>query len=181
MNKKLFAIIISILAIHTIQPKTINTEKLNNYFEQEINSSLLTNPNIVDLLNDFNQTKSNDIKTIFSDPKNILLFNAFPTLGKKINHISLGNYPTQINKLSNLGKELNHKHIYRKRDDLSAKTNSNKKLFGGNKVRKLEFLLADAITKGANTILTIGDAGSNHAVATAAYSEKLNLKTIYML
>lgn len=181
MNKQLFAIIISILAIHQIQPKTIDVEKLNYYFEQEINSSLLTNPDIVDLLNNFNHAKSHQKKTIFSDPKNILLFNAFPILGKKINHISLGNYPTQIKKLSNLEKQLDHHHIYIKRDDLSAGTHSNKKLFGGNKVRKLEFLLADAITKNANTIITLGDAGSNHAVTTAAYSEMLNLKTIYML
>ena len=46
-----------------------------------------------------------------------------------------------------------------KRDDLSGES------YGGNKVRKLEFLLADAITRSTDTVVTFGCHGSNHALA----------------
>src|SRR5690606_11276584 len=48
-------------------------------------------------------------------------------------------------------------------------------LFGGNKVRKLEFLLADAKRCGASGVFTYGALGSNHATATAAYCKKLGI------
>ena len=53
--------------------------------------------------------------------------------------------------------------------------------FGGNKVRKLEFLLADAIAKGYTTVLTYGGYASNHIVATACYAHQLGLQTIGLL
>ncbi len=72
--------------------------------------------------------------------------------------------------------------MYVKRDDLSGKkTGENSRLFGGNKVRKLEFLLADALKHNAQTIITFGCAGSNHALATSTYAHELGLKSISLL
>lgn len=57
-----------------------------------------------------------------------------------------------------------------KRDDLTSP------VYGGNKVRKLEFLLGDALEKDAKTVLTFGAYGSNHALATALYASRLGLE-----
>jgi D-cysteine desulfhydrase len=62
-----------------------------------------------------------------------------------------------------------------KRDDLSGEA------YGGNKVRKLEFLLAEALARGCNGVITFGTAGSNHALATAIYARRLGLECYAML
>ena len=88
--------------------------------------------------------------------------------------VSLGILPTPLQKMENLSRVFG-KNIYFKRDDLTGVS------LGGNKVRKLEFLLADALEKGADTVMTTGGAQSNHAMLTAACCNKLGLKTILML
>ncbi len=114
--------------------------------------------------------------------KQIPLFRAYPALGKKIPYINLGNFPTPIYKAEAFANRLNIKNFYIKRDDLSGlQIPNNTILPGGNKVRKLEFLLADALTFGASSVLTVGDAGSNHAMTTAAYAQHLGLKSFLML
>jgi 1-aminocyclopropane-1-carboxylate deaminase/D-cysteine desulfhydrase-like pyridoxal-dependent ACC family enzyme len=65
--------------------------------------------------------------------------------------------------------------VWVKRDDLSGD------VYGGNKVRKLEFLLADALARGASDVITFGAAGSNHALATAVYGGRLGLSVHSML
>jgi D-cysteine desulfhydrase len=55
------------------------------------------------------------------------------------------------------------------------------KVYGGNKIRKLEFILGDALRTKAKEVLTFGSAGSNHAMATAIYARQLGLKCISML
>ena len=100
----------------------------------------------------------------------IPLFEMYPNLKKNIPFISLGKFPTPVEKMNNLGKELGLDNLFVKRDDLSSD------LYGGNKVRKLEFLLADAINTKAKSVLTFGCAGSNHALATSIYAKKLGLK-----
>lgn len=59
--------------------------------------------------------------------------------------------------------------IWIKRDDLTHPT------YGGNKVRKLERLLGDAVAEGANTIVTTGAAGSHHVLATTLFGKRLGL------
>lgn len=54
-------------------------------------------------------------------------------------------------------------------------------LYGGNKPRKLEFILGDALSKGASTILTFGALGSNHGLATALYGRQLGLRVVLLL
>lgn len=77
---------------------------------------------------------------------------------------------TPIEKLTHLSKLLNGPSIYIKRDDLLGLAG------GGNKTRKLEFLLADAIHKGADTIVTGGALQSNHCRLTLAAAVKEGLK-----
>ena len=62
-----------------------------------------------------------------------------------------------------------------KRDDLTPLA------LGGNKLRKLEFLLGDALARGADTVVTLGAAQSNHACQTAAACAKLGLHTVLLL
>ncbi|MDR3646744.1 MAG: pyridoxal-phosphate dependent enzyme [Candidatus Babeliales bacterium] len=110
------------------------------------------------------------------------LFKKFPTLKDKIAYVSFCDLPTPTHKLEKLCKHLDHQNIYIKRDDLSGlRLKDATHLFGGNKPRKLEFLLADAQKQNAKTIVTYGCAGSNHALATAVYANHLGLNSILML
>ncbi len=65
--------------------------------------------------------------------------------------------------------------VWVKRDDLTARP------YGGNKVRKLEFILAHARHCGAKDLITFGYAGSNHALATAIYARKAGLRLTAIL
>ncbi|XP_049396948.1 bifunctional D-cysteine desulfhydrase/1-aminocyclopropane-1-carboxylate deaminase, mitochondrial isoform X8 [Solanum stenotomum] len=87
---------------------------------------------------------------------------------------SLGHFPTPIHKwnLPNLPKKT---EVWVKRDDLSGMQLS------GNEVRKLEFLLADAVAQGADCIVTIGVLQSNHCRATAVAAKYLNLDCYLIL
>ena len=63
-----------------------------------------------------------------------------------------------------------------KRDDLTGRS-----LFGGNKIRKLEYLIGDALAKGAEYVFTYGATQSNHAMQTATACRKAELKPILYL
>lgn len=88
--------------------------------------------------------------------------------------IPLAVLSTPIQKLENISRLLNT-NVYIKRDDLTGIGLS------GNKVRKLEFLLADAKRKGAEVVFTTGGAQSNHAMLTAACAKKLGMEPILIL
>ena len=105
----------------------------------------------------------------------IHIFEQYPLLKERIPYVQLGQSPTPIKHLRHLGKEIGTDYLYLKHDGLSGL------VYGGNKIRKLEFLLGDALRKGAKDILTFGFAGSNHALATAVYAQKLGLKSISIL
>lgn len=79
-------------------------------------------------------------------------------------------YKTPIEYLGNLTKVMGGPNIYMKRDDLLGLTS------GGNKTRKLEFLMAEALEQGADTILTCGAVQSNHCRLTLAAAVKEGLK-----
>ena len=105
------------------------------------------------------------------------LFDAYPKLSKNISHIKLGHYPSPLIKASNLSKILDVKDLYIKDDGYSRDLN----MPTGNKMRKLEYLLADAKNKGHKTVCTVGSAGSNHALETAACAKKVGLKSVLVL
>lgn len=113
-----------------------------------------------------------------------LLFKNYPQLTKAISYIHFAELPTPTQELSSLNHHLDNgcKTLYIKRDDLTGSlTNKNKKLYGGNKVRKLEFLLADARARGAQEIITFGAAGSNHACATGLYAHQCGMRCTNLL
>ena len=80
--------------------------------------------------------------------------------------------PTPIEKLGRLSKHLGGKvQIYAKREDCNSGL-----AFGGNKIRKLEYIVPDAIASGADTLVTIGGVQSNHTRQVAAVAAKLGMK-----
>jgi 1-aminocyclopropane-1-carboxylate deaminase len=80
--------------------------------------------------------------------------------------------PTPIEKLSRLSARLGGGvEIYAKRDDCNSGL-----AFGGNKIRKLEYIIPDALASGADTLVTIGGVQSNHTRQVAAVAAKLGLK-----
>ena len=78
--------------------------------------------------------------------------------------------PTPIHPLQNLGSRLGGPDLWIKRDDLTGLEG------GGNKTRKLEYLVGDAIASGADMLVTVGAIQSNHTRQTAAAAAKAGLK-----
>ncbi len=87
---------------------------------------------------------------------------------KALPRIPLAALPTPVQPLLRLSEELGFTLLV-KRDDLTGLA------FGGNKVRKLEYLLADAQAQGADVVVTTGAAQSNHCRQTAGAAAKLGL------
>ena len=87
---------------------------------------------------------------------------------------SLGLFPTPMYKLPNMSRELGT-NIWIKRDDLCGVA------LGGNKVRKLEYLLADAKKQGYDLVMTTGQAQSNHAMLTAACALRCGMDCVLVL
>jgi D-cysteine desulfhydrase family pyridoxal phosphate-dependent enzyme len=89
--------------------------------------------------------------------------------------IPLAYLPTSIEPLPRLTAALAGPELLIKRDDQTGLA------FGGNKTRKLEFLMADAQAKGAHTVITGGAAQSNHCRQTAAAAARLGMGCILIL
>ncbi|MSP63662.1 MAG: pyridoxal-phosphate dependent enzyme [Myxococcales bacterium] len=94
-------------------------------------------------------------------PTEPALFSAFPLLRGRIPFRPLGRFPTRIHRLE--GAVAPSVDLWIKRDDESGLE------YGGNKVRKLEFLLAEAAERGFARLCTLGGYGSHHVLATALY------------
>ncbi|MFX1340340.1 MAG: 1-aminocyclopropane-1-carboxylate deaminase/D-cysteine desulfhydrase [Promethearchaeota archaeon] len=103
--------------------------------------------------------------------KKPFLFETYPDLESGIPWINLAPMRTPVKQLKKLQDYLGINSLWIKQDDLTSP------IYGGNKPRKLEFLLADAKKKDCNKVLTVGGIGSNHCVATAAFCKELNLKS----
>jgi D-cysteine desulfhydrase len=78
--------------------------------------------------------------------------------------LALGHYPTPVERVDALSTA--HAELWVKRDDLTHD------VYGGNKVRKLEYLLAGAAARGAKRIVTVGAAGSHHVLATTYFGTR---------
>ena len=87
----------------------------------------------------------------------------------------LAHLPTPLERLDRLTKELGGPEIWIKRDDCTGLST------GGNKTRKLEFLMAEAEAMGAGMVMTQGATQSNHARQTAAFAAKLGMKCHILL
>lgn len=91
----------------------------------------------------------------------------FPLLAERLPHLPLGNFPTPVRRLHpGYGCD----GLYLKDDSQSGP------VYGGNKIRKLEYLLGQARQEGAARVLTYGAAGSNHALATAIYAARTGFR-----
>jgi 1-aminocyclopropane-1-carboxylate deaminase/D-cysteine desulfhydrase-like pyridoxal-dependent ACC family enzyme len=82
--------------------------------------------------------------------------------GAKLSRCRLAHLPTPVEDLKTLSAKLGGPRLLIKRDDQTGLA------LGGNKVRKLEFLVADAVAQNADTLVTLGAAQSNHCRQTAA-------------
>jgi len=119
----------------------------------------------------------------------IWLWNAFPILPtveampwtgdanaidalRKLKRVSLAHLPTPVEPLDRLSGLLGGPRIWVKRDDCTGLAT------GGNKTRKVEFLIADALAKGADTVLTVGAIQSNHARQVAAASARFGFRCV---
>jgi L-cysteate sulfo-lyase len=96
-------------------------------------------------------------------------------ISPSIPRVRLAHLPTPLQKLGRLSAELGGPGIWIKRDDLTGLAT------GGNKVRKLEYLVADALEQGADTLITVGAKQSNHARQTAAAAARCGLKATLVL
>lgn len=88
--------------------------------------------------------------------------------------VPLGTFPTPLQPLPNLSRHLGVE-VLMKRDDQTGLA------FGGNKVRKLEMLMAPALAAGADTVMTCGSTQSNHCRCTAAAGRRLGLEIELLL
>jgi D-cysteine desulfhydrase len=88
--------------------------------------------------------------------------------------VQLGAGPTPVRELTRLGDERGRAPVWIKDDGAYS-------AFGGNKARKLEWILGDARRRGKRTILTGGALGTNHGLATARFAGQLGMRTVLVL
>jgi D-cysteine desulfhydrase len=91
-----------------------------------------------------------------------------------LERLTLGEGPTPVRELTRLGDERGRAPVWIKDDGAYTPT-------GGNKARKLEWLLADARRRGKRTILTGGALATNHGLATALFARRLGMRTVLVL
>lgn len=89
--------------------------------------------------------------------------------------VSLGFFPTPVEEMPRLSKVLGGPRLWIKRDDQTGLAT------GGNKTRKLEFSMAEALRQGADTVITIGAVQSNHCRQTAAAAARLGLRCVLVI
>lgn len=94
---------------------------------------------------------------------------------ERMPRVQLAALPTPLEDAPRLTRELGGARVLVKRDDLTGLA------FGGNKTRKLEYLIADAARQGADVVLTVGAAQSNHCRQTAAAARRAGLRCILVL
>jgi D-cysteine desulfhydrase family pyridoxal phosphate-dependent enzyme len=92
-----------------------------------------------------------------------------------IPRLHLGEFPTPLQELKNLSRLLGGPRIFIKRDDQTGLG------LGGNKLRKLEYALAEAVSQGATAVITVGGPQSNHVRLTAAACNKLGLRSVLII
>lgn len=107
-------------------------------------------------------------------PASRQLWHSFPALREALPCAGLAELPTPVDSYPQLAAD-RCSALFVKRDDRIAPP------YGGNKVRKLEFLLGHAVADSLDEVLTFGVAGSNHALATAVCAARTGLRSISIL
>jgi D-cysteine desulfhydrase len=103
------------------------------------------------------------------------LYNRYPELQATLPRLALGTGPSPVVPLTRLSEKLGGPQLWVKNDGLYGS------VYGGNKARKLELILADALRRGKRTIITFGAVGTNHGLATALYAREQGLRTVLVL
>jgi 1-aminocyclopropane-1-carboxylate deaminase/D-cysteine desulfhydrase-like pyridoxal-dependent ACC family enzyme len=101
------------------------------------------------------------------------LFSWLPESSGTLPWVGLGDWPTPVLRLTPPAGSRGE--LWVKRDDLSSS------IYGGNKVRKLEYLLGDALRQDAGRLITTGVVGSHHCLATAVHGRRVGLPTSLIL
>ncbi len=99
------------------------------------------------------------------------LFDAFPTLRGRVPFVPLADLPTPLTRMGRLSAGVGAE-IWVKRDGLTHP------VYGGNKVRKFEFVFGDVLRRKARVVLTGGGLGSHHTLATAVVARQFGLRTV---
>ena len=94
------------------------------------------------------------------------IFEKFPDLHKNVGWLDLGLREAPIQRLENFG----HDHLWIKRNDLISD------IMGGNKTRRLEFILAEVVRQKKEHVITLGGIGSNHCLAVAIFCRRLGIR-----
>src|SRR5262249_21093629 len=94
---------------------------------------------------------------------------------KTLPRVNLASWPTPLEEAPRLAAALGLKKLYVKRDDLTGLG------LGGNKVRKLEYLLGEALARGADTVITTAGGQSNFLRLTAVAARRLGLRPILVV
>jgi D-cysteine desulfhydrase len=103
------------------------------------------------------------------------LYARYPELQATLPRLALGTGPSPVVPLTRLSQKLGGPQLWVKNDGLYGS------IYGGNKARKLELILADALRRGSRTIITFGATGTNHGLATALYAREQGLGTVLVL
>ena len=103
--------------------------------------------------------------------KNPLLFNLFPDLAERINYINLETSPSPVQRL----EHFDHDNLWIKRNDMVSS------VYGGNKVRRLEFVLGEVIKEKKGRVVTMGGIGTNHGLACAVFCNRLGIDCTLLL
>lgn len=99
------------------------------------------------------------------------LFDAFPALRERVPFVLLANLPTPLKRMEQLSAQVGAE-VWVKRDGLTHP------LYGGNKMRKFEFVFGDVLRKKARVVLTGGGLGSHHTLATAVVAQQFGLRAV---
>ncbi len=94
---------------------------------------------------------------------------------ERLARVRLAFLPTPIHRMENLGRSIGLRELWIKRDDLTGVE------FGGNKTRKLEFVVADALRSRCDTLVTVGAVQSNSCRQTAAAAARYGLRCLLLL
>jgi D-cysteine desulfhydrase len=108
-------------------------------------------------------------------PGTFALYTRYPELRETLPRLALGKGPSPVVPLTRLSSQLGGPPLWVKNDGLYGG------VYGGNKARKLEFILADALRRRSRTIITFGAIGTNHGLATALYAREQGLRTVLLL
>lgn len=93
-----------------------------------------------------------------------------PIVSERFPRAEIGSFPTSVERISGFGAAIGVENLHIKRDDRAGKP------YGGNKVRKLDFLLGEALETGRRRVLTTGGVGSHHVLATCVYAREVGLE-----